>query len=230
VAEIGPWYTTPDDRALLDAVPRRRTDRGPLDAERLPPGLPFEIQTAAAEQGASLHLVRTPGDRSTLAALVERADRILVQRGDVDAEVAQWRRAPGDTRPDGVPADHTRGASASYRAEFVQRDFSQEGARPAQDRPGPDRPVIGVLCTPGDRMSDWLYAGQALAAVLLRATARGANASYLNQPVEAESLRGQLRDQLRLPGVAQLVLRLGAGAEVAPTPRRAVDDLVVRSP
>ena len=48
----------------------------------------------------------------------------------------------------------------------------------------------------------------------------GGAASYLNQPVEEPTARQQLREQLALPGVAQLVLRLGAGSDVAATPRR----------
>lgn len=226
--EAGTWGTTEDDRRLLDAIPLRRTDRGPLDREQLPPALPFQLQSAAAAEGASLRLVSTAGDRSSLAALVERADRLLVQRGQVDAELARWLREPGDSRQDGVPSDHTRGPGASYRAEFVQRDFSSTRSRPAQDRPGPDDPVIGILCTPADQQPDWLAAGRALAAVLLRATAAGANASYLNQPVEESAMRHQLREQFALDGVPQLVLRIGVGGEVLPTPRRHPGSTIAR--
>lgn len=220
LVEDGRWDTTEDDCALLAAVSSRRTDRGPLDGDRLPPEVPFLLQSVAAAEGASLRLVSTPADRSTLAGLVERADRILVQGGAVDRELAHWVREPGDARGDGVPADHTRRPAASYRAPFVQRDFSSAQSRPAQDRPGPDRPIVGVLCTAADHEPDWLTAGRALVAVLLRAAVWGANASYLNQPVEVRSLRSELRDQLDLPGVAQLVRRIGIGGEVAPPPRR----------
>ena len=225
LVEIGPWLATEQDRSLLAAVPFRRTDRGPLDGNLLPASLPFLLQSAAAAQGATLKMVSTPGDRLTLAGLVERADRLLVQRGRVDQEIAHWLREPGDARRDGVPTDHTRGAAASYRAEFVQRDFSSTSSRPAQDRPGPDHPMLGVLCTPRDGVQDWLIAGQALAAVLLNAALAGSHASYLNQPVEEAAIRAQLREQLLLPGVAQLVLRLGVGGEVTPPPRRDLDDL-----
>lgn len=229
LVESGRWDPTTEDRQLLAAVPRRRTDRGPLDRAPLPASLPFMLQSAAAAEGASLRLVSRPGDRSTLAGLVERADRMLVQRGRVDEELARWLREPGDARRDGVPTDHTRGPAASYRAEFVQRDFSSPVSSPGQDRPGPDDPILGVLCTPADHLQDWLNAGRALAAVLLRATVAGANASYLNQPVEESAIRGELRDQLSLVGVAQLVLRIGAGGEVTPPPRRDSDQLTFRA-
>ncbi|MDP9102359.1 MAG: hypothetical protein M3N21_09475 [Actinomycetota bacterium] len=231
LVEAGAWKTTPADRALLEAVWRRRTDRGPLDAEQLPPSLPFLLQTSAAEQGATLRLLYTPGDRATLAGLTGRADRLLVLYGGVHRELAGWLREEGDLRPDGVPTDHTRGPAASYRAEFLQRDFSGPTgrARPSQDRPGADRPIVGILATASDSTRDWLVAGQALASVLLSATVNGASASYLNQSVENPAIRARLREQLTHPDVPQLVLRIGAGGAVTPPPRRAVDEVTFSS-
>lgn len=227
ITEVGQRASTELERRLLAAVPQRRTDRGPLDGEALPPGLRFGLQDAAVDEGAVLRLVTTPGDRATLVALVERADRVLARRGVLDAELARWLRDPGDDRGDGVPTDHTRGAAASYRAELVQRDFGAPGTPAAQDRPGRDAPVLGVLCTPGDTPADWLRAGAALASILLTTTAAGAAASYLNQPVEDVPSRVLLREQLDLPGVPQLVLRLGIGGPVTPTARRDHAELVV---
>ena len=97
---------------------------------------------------------------------------------------------------------------------------------PGQDRDGPDLPLVAVLCTPTDQPTDWVHAGRALAAVLLRAQLDGASASFLDQPVELPAFRTLLQDQLDLPGAAQLVLRLGAGGTVAPTPRRSQHDVV----
>lgn len=227
IVEDGSWPTAERDRELLEAVARRRTDRGPLDAEPLPAGLPFELQDAAAAEGATLRLVSAPGDVATLARLVQQADHLLLASGRVDAELARWRHEPGDPRQDGVPVSSTRGAAASARAGLVQRDFSTQGSTPAHDRSGPDRPLVAVLCTGADSTAQWLAAGRALASVLLLATVHGANASYVDQAVEVDALRLQLRDQLDLPGVAQLVLRIGVGGAVEATPRRDVDEVLL---
>lgn len=216
------------DLDLLDAVARRRTDRGPLDASQLSPAFSFRLQTLAAAFGCTFRIVSRPGDRATLADLVSRADRLLIQRGHADDELAPWLRQAEDARGDGVPSDHTRGAAASARAEFVQRDFSSSGSLPQQDRQGADRPLVGVLCSPSDRMNDWVAAGRALGSLLLEATCAGANASYLNQPVEDAAIRAELRDDLELAGIPQLVLRLGVGGDVPPTPRRYLRDLISR--
>jgi hypothetical protein len=229
LVEVERRLPTPVDLDLLAAVARRRTDRGPLDAAQLPAPLPFELQSTAAAGGCSLRLVSSPGDRATLSDLVQRADRLLQRRGDADRELAPWLRAAGDRARDGVPGSSTRGPAASQRAEFVQRDFSTVGTTPDHDRPGEDRPLVAVLCTPADRTADWFAAGRALGAVLLQATLAGASASYLNQPVEDVAIRAELREHLQLDGFAQLVLRIGVGAQVSPTPRRYLRDLIHRT-
>lgn len=226
LSEEGPRIATSEDGRLLAAVVRRRTDRGPLDADVLGADLPFLLQSAVSAHGCCLRLVSTPGDRKTLAGLVQRADRLLLERGTVDEELAPWLRSARDNRRDGVPSNHTRGAAASMRAEFVQRDYSAPGSTPEHNRDGRDHPVVGVLCTPADGPADWLRAGRALAAMLLHATIAGASASYLNQPIEEAAIRSELRDQLQLDGVGQLVIRLGRGGRVAPTPRRYLRDLI----
>ncbi len=229
LVETGPWAASPQDLEFLALVPRRRTDRGPLNSAVLPGSVPFLLQSAAAVQGASLRLVSTPGDRATLVRLVERADRLLVQRGDIDRELQRWSREAGDGRADGVPTDRTRGAAASYRAEFVQRDFSGAHPRPRHDRDGADHPIIGVICTGSDREADWITAGRALASVLLCAAQHGADSSYLNQPVEEPAIRNELRTMLDLPGAAQVILRIGVGGNVLPTPRRDADEVTIRT-
>lgn len=230
LVEAGPWPTSGEDRHLLTLAASRRTDRGPLDAGGLPPATPFLLQSAAEREGASLRLVATPGDRATLAGLVERADRLLVRRGATDVELEPWLREPGDHRRDGVNTERTRGPAASYRAEFVQRDFSgSSGSQHLHDRVGIDHPILGIICTPGDHERDWLHAGRALAAVLLRAAQVGADSSYLNQPVEEAAIRSELRTALHLPGPAQVILRLGLGGAVSPTPRRRPSEVISRA-
>jgi len=85
----------------------------------------------------------------------------------------------------------------------------------AHDRAGIDNPLVGILCTSTDSRVDWLRCGRALMAVLLEATMAGANASYLNQPLELPRTRDLLRAELNLPGPPQLILRLGAGGRGA---------------
>ena len=226
VLREGPALTPTElNRARSAALLSRHTDRGPLDAGALPLSLPFDVQDAASRHGCVLRLVRTEGERSTFAQVLDLADRQLVRRAEVVAEVGSWTRSPEQADPDGVPAGATRGAGAASAA-FPQRDFSLPGVAAQHDRPGVDAPLVGVLCTPADRPPDWIVAGEALMDVLLTVTLAGGSASYLNQAIEQRHTRDLLRGELALPGAPQVVLRLGAGGPVAATPRRALQDLL----
>ena len=77
-----------------------------------------------------------------------------------------------------------------------------------------------LLGTGEDRPRAWLAAGQALALMLLAATAEGGRAAFLNQPVEVPALRPRLRAAAGLEGVPQLLLRLGRAAEAPASARR----------
>ena len=70
----------------------------------------------------------------------------------------------------------------------------------------------------------------ALHRVLLVATAAGVATSLLNQPVELPALRAQLRNELRIDGHPQALLRLGYAPPALPTPRRPVDDVLQIAP
>lgn len=220
LAESGRVVPSADDRARLDAVRARRTDRGPLDAGPLPASLPFLLQDVAAVHGCELRLVRSEGEIRALARLVEQADRQLARLPEVAQELREWVRGRGDAREDGVPATASRGVHSSYTAPFVQRDFSDPQVDPAHERPGDDNPLVAVLCTPGDTPLHWLEGGRALMAVLLEVTLSGGAASFLNQPLEAPGLRDVLTDELALTGHPQVVLRIGVGGEVPSVPRR----------
>ena len=89
-------------------------------------------------------------------------------------------------------------------------------------------PVLAVLGTEGDSRLDWLNAGQALSAVLLRARVEDVWASFLNQAVEVPSARGRLETLTGAKGAPQILLRLGFGREVKSTPRRPVHEVLLQ--
>ena len=130
---------------------------------------------------------------------------------------------------DGVPGyAFGFGDIMSAAGPLVVRTFDMGGGQAAKDRQlAEGSPVLAVLGTEGDTPADWLAAGQALAKVLLRAQAEGVSASFLNQPVEVPELRPQLRDVIGRTGFPQLLLRMGYGPEVRPTPRRTVEEVLI---
>ena len=89
--------------------------------------------------------------------------------------------------------------------------------------------MLLVLGTALDGRCSWLAAGQALAHVLLRLTAEGAVASFLNQPIEVPRLRPTLTSLVGATGAAQLLLRAGYGPPGPATPRRPLTEVLIRT-
>jgi hypothetical protein len=109
--------------------------------------------------------------------------------------------------PDGVvPVRHFAGAEL---AQSELGDFEDDGT------------VILLLATPGDGPVDHLRAGEALSAVLLRATHIGLATDPISQPLEVPATRQQLQARI-LGGSAapQVLLRLGwAPMSTVPVPQ-----------
>jgi hypothetical protein len=94
------------------------------------------------------------------------------------------------------------------------------------DPPVAEHPLVAVLGTTGDTPHDWLVAGQALSALLVRATADGVQASPLGQVLDQPWARRRLAGELGVVGHPQMVLRLGYAEAGPETPRRPVDELL----
>jgi len=223
---------TPAERRLLAAVPARRTVRTPFVPEDVPVPLRVAWREAVELAGAGLRWVERPGERIGVAALVAVAERMQQRDAAYLAELDRWTALTMVAEGAGVPPSaYGVTAAAGHAAEFPLRDFAggRQTDRPRHVGPAEEHPVVAVLETAGDQPEDWLAGGQALMRVLLTAAADGYAASYLNQPLELPGLRRQLRDELRLTGWPQLVLRLGRPAGVLPpqAPRRPIADVLL---
>ncbi|MCG8925902.1 nitroreductase [Lentzea sp. CC55] len=214
-----------EHRALLDAVPRRRTNRKPFLESPVDPRQRHALVRAAELERSWLHVVMTPQDRAQLKRLVRQAHEI--QRGDegVQAELAAFTgHRPGAA--DGIPPV-SAGVRPAMQDEWAFRDFQGPERHPGKDYESD--PLVAVLCSFYDGPLGDLQAGQAMQRVLLTATTRGLSASFLSQPVEVRRVREDLRRGLGGMLVPQTVLRLGYSTPVPPTPRRPVSELLIGS-
>jgi hypothetical protein len=65
---------------------------------------------------------------------------------------------------------------------------------------------------------------------LLRARVEDVSAPFLDQPIELPHLRPRLAALVGREGFPQILLRLGFGSDVKPTPRRPVQEVMIRQP
>jgi hypothetical protein len=232
LAVTGRRDPSPDETVLFAELDRRRTVRTAFTGAAVPVPLQVALTHHAVLAGADLRWVDAAGERAGVGALVAAAERQQQADPAYRAELAAWTgpevlQAGAGVPPGAFGADPVVG----YAAPFPPRDFAggrhRDPARPLD--PLEDRPTVVALTTPTDRPRDWLAGGQALLRVLLVAGAAGLAGSQLNQPLELPALRQQLRDELRLPGWPQVLLRLGRpiGPIPPPTPRREPVEILI---
>lgn len=216
--------TAPDAAlaALFEAVALRRTYRHTFADRPVTASVLDTLAEAATQEGAWLQILDSRAQRQQAAELVAEGDEEQWADPAWRRELAAWmhprRRGDGLTLP----------GLALPVAQAVVRTFDVGYGVAARDIQLADAsPVLAVLGTPGDTLSDWICAGQALQRLLLTATQHGLQASFLNQPIEVASLRSKLRQATGRSGFAQVLLRLGHAENAVPaSPRRPLDEVI----
>jgi hypothetical protein len=224
IRPVGRSPVAPADRALAEAIPRRRTNRTPFLPTPVPrPVLAMLRQAARTEQ--SWLATITPAQLPHLRALAVAAHEAQQRNAHFRAEWTTWTGR--DARAVvGVPA-RSGGPQPEPQDQWVLRDFTAGRARPRV--PGKDfepDPLIVVIGSFHDLSLAHLHAGQAMQRVLLTATTAGLSASFLSQVVEVPDVRRHVRDLIGGGLWPQTVLRIGYGSPVPVTPRRDLNDVV----
>lgn len=216
------------DDPLFSAITMRRTNRSPFEDRAVQTGLLQSFLNIAKEHGAWFDIVE--GDKKkTVADLVSEGDRIQMSDKKFRRELAAWIHPNRSHSRDGMPGyAHGMPDLASNLGPFLIRTFDIGKGQAAKDKQlAAGSPVLAILGTAGDKARDWIHSGQSIGKILLRARVDGVWTSFLNQPIEVAELRSKLRDVTgRNNGFPQLLVRMGYGKEVKPTPRRDVESVI----
>jgi hypothetical protein len=217
----------PDSEAqqLVTAIIRRRTDRRAFGGRPVTEETITGLRRLVEAEGAYLHLV--PHDEVPMLALSAE------QAGDAErldpayrSELTHWTNRPAWTG-DGVPP--ATAVRPALRRVPV-RDFSPDGSAGLSVGDDHDQgAAYVVLFGIGDRPADLLRGGEALSALLLKATAEGLSTAPLSDVVEVAWPRHLLSDLLSDVGEPYVVVRLGyvESTDVLPaTPRRAATEVI----
>ena len=224
------------DRALaaeqVAAIGVRLSDRRRFGEWPVPAAFLAQLVDCAADQGAVLREVTGPVDRQALSIAIRTAEVEHADTVGYEAELRTWTGL-ADPQQTGVPAS-TIPAPGS-RAGAPRRRFAAGDLDGAADRDGAadpaDAATVLVLGTSSDDRLSHLRAGEAVSAVLLRATTLGLGSSVLSEPLEVAGTREMVAAEV-LGGTLspQLVLRVGWPPATGPVPPRtarlrSVDDV-----
>ena len=218
------------DEKLFGAIVKRHTNRLPFAEQEIDGLILQKFETIASEEKVTLKVVYNEEIKEEIIKLIEKGDRLQAQNKSFCRELAQWVHPNRSNTSDGIPGyAFGMGDLISYTGPFFIGNLDWGNIQAGRDRNlVVGSPVLGVFESNDDKPEDWIAVGVALERLLLTAASEGIAASYLNQPVEVPELKEQLKNILKINGYPQLIMRLGYGKEVKPTPRRNIEDVILK--
>lgn len=211
---------------LYQAIPERRTNRFPFWSRPVPASVLSRMVEAVEQENAVLRVYQDVDEVARVVSLMHEAEQAERDRPGLLEERAAW--VGGTREGEGVPSG-SLGPLPRDRAH-PYRDLAPTHEPQRETASFESAPTIAVLSTLADQPADWVRAGQALERGLLVLTRHGLAASFLNQPLEQMDLRFLVRSPLTGLGHPQMLLRIGYGIDVPPTPRRALDEVTAALP
>lgn len=229
--------THKEESPLFKAITKRSTNRLKFDDREIPTALLSRLQSVVSTVSISTvwqDIVTQPDRKNALVELVAEGDRIQMSNKSFRRELASWMHPNRNHTMDGMPGYAFGFSDAmSYLGPFVLRTFDMGKGQAAKDTElATGSPILTILGTDSDKPIDWLVTGMALSKLLLTAKSENIWCSFLNQPIEIPDLRQRVNSVLErqgngvTKGFPQLLLRMGYGQEVKPTPRRSVDEVL----
>ena len=214
-----------EQRALAEAISRRRTDRLAMAAPEPWPELEAQLEAVLAGSGVDLDVIDDSG-RPALADASRRSEEYRRDDASYRYELLWWTHHTGDH---GLPATAMASSAEASRVD-IGRDFPTYGSgdrRAGLDR---DRSKVLVLSTFDDSRENVLRCGEMLSRVLLHCTAAGLATCTLTHMIEVHASREAVRRLTGRRAEPQLLIRVGRAPETATvekhTPRRPVGDVL----
>lgn len=220
----GPAHLDVAAARLVDAIPRRRTDRRAYGDRPVPEPVLARLRAAVEAEDAHLHIVR-PDQMPMLAVSTGRAADAELADPAYREELRRWTDRPAGSG-DGVP---TATAVRPGPRRVPLRDHAPGGAAGLTAGADFDRGAAYlILFGEQDEPAAWLRGGEALSALLLTATAEGLASAPLSDAIEVAWPRRMMRDLLAGIGDPYLVVRVGWGPDddLPPAPRRTPADVI----
>ena len=215
---------------LFPEITKRHTTKDRYENETVETGILDDLKRCIDRPGFRLIYLCDKDAKSMMAGLVSRAHQIQLAKKEFRQNLGEWLRNNWTGEPDGMPL-YTFGVpdavSLGFPAAFKEFDLSRAVIyRDSGLIHGCS--CLGVLTTDLDDRLAWTLCGTLLEKLLLKATSYGVRASFFSQPIGLPELRAELASSIGY-GHPQLIFSLGRASPMRPTPRRPLEDVVLKS-
>lgn len=218
--------------ALFEAIPRRQSTRSLYDGRAVPAEHLRLLEAAGKEEGVELMLFTERNRIENILDYIVSGDTAQIDDPAFIVELKTWLRfnyAEALKTNDGL-FSITSGAPVlpSWLGRlmfgFIVSKDGENKKYAAQLRSSPG---VAIFVAEKNEPAFWSRSGRCSQRFALQATALGLKHCYVNQPVEAPAVRGQLASYL---GVGErrpdLVMRYGYAPEMPRSLRRPVDQVL----
>lgn len=210
------------DFDILTAIRRRRTDRRAFGVLEGIDNLVDSAVRLASDLDVSV-VALDPLQREGLLEATQSTAEARRYDSEYQTELHWW--AGHSMTSGGIPETSLVSGPAGVP---IGRTFPTRQNAPANTMGFNDESTVLALGTPADTRTDWLHCGQALSAILLDATVRGAATCPLSHVTEVPRSRAVIHRIVPEIGVPQMLVRIGRAPNGAPpvdTPRRLAVDV-----
>jgi len=216
-------------KGLFSQIQRRHTTKDRYENATIEPFILKELERNISLPGLYLTYLPDKDSKDKMADLVSRAHQTQLAKKEFRQNLGKWLRSNWTTEPDGMPL-YTFGVpdalSLGFPAAFKEFDLS----RPVIYRDSGlihDCSTLAVLTTDQDDRLTWTMCGFALENLLLQATVYDVRASFFSQPIGLPILREELKARINR-GHPQLIFSLGMAKPMRPSPRRPLEDVIIK--
>ena len=226
-----PTGRSPAEGDLFTQITRRHTTKDRYENRMIESSVLEEIERCIDLPGFYLRYLCDKDSKSMMADLVSRAHQTQLARKEFRHNLGEWLRNNWTGEPDGMPL-YTFGVpdavSLGFPAAFKEFDLSRAVIyRDSGLIHGCS--CLAVLATDQDDRLAWTLSGILLEKLLLKATSHDVRASFFSQPIGLPELRMELEAYLGR-GHPQIIFSLGMANPMRPTPRRPLEDVMLKSP
>jgi nitroreductase len=239
----------PSRDALFEAIPNRRTNRGPYRDELIAPAALRELADLASGPTVRIVFLDNAAVRGELGAIIVNATERIIADPEMSIDSFRWIRTGRrdvEAHRDGVTIDTSGTSPFMTIAGKLLPDLGAKATdriwlNATRDVHTVATPVFGMVLVPNRLdMAQAIAAGRAWQRLHLAATAHGLAAQPLNQPVEMIDRHQMLgRSDEFHPALAKLasadgweptfVFRLGYATRSTPhSPRRSLSEMIAR--
>ena len=211
---------------LFTSIRKRHTNRRSFDGEIIDPDVLSRVCDVMDEYPDNFRAIM-PHEKERVAELIEYAEQQQLARPAWRDEAAQWMH-PNSGYSDGICTDGLGlPQPISSAAPWLMRHALMTGPQSRRDRDLAAGASALIVVTANDNRIELIQAGEALERMLLMITKVGLQYSFLNQPIEMDSLRDRIQTVIGTRVPAQLLIRVGyAPAVEKAMPRRPVESVV----